>query len=82
LSYKPLKASLYTTQFSGGKNYRRFVRIHAFLLRIKDNFINAEKSILVIGRIDDFGTVHCIDIVRLKLMGKVSVTAFCNGVKG
>jgi len=51
------------------------------LLKIKDNFIDAEKSILVIGRSDDFGTVHCTDTVRLKLMGKISVTAFYNGVR-
>jgi len=48
---------------------------------MKDNFINAEKSILVIGRFDDIGTVHCTDTVLLKLMGKISVTAFYNGVR-
>jgi len=57
------------------------VRIHALLLKMKDNFINAEKSILVIGRFDDIGTVHCTDTVLLKLMGKISVTAFYNGVR-
>jgi len=39
------------------------------LLKIKDNFISAEKSILMIGSFDDFGTVHCTYTVRLKLMG-------------
>jgi len=51
------------------------------LLKIKGSFINAEKSILVIGRLDDFDTVHCTDTVRLKLMEKISVTAFYNGVR-
>ena len=49
--------------------------------KIKDNFINAEKSILVIGRFDEFSTVHCTDTVRLKLMGRILVTAFYNGVR-
>jgi hypothetical protein len=30
---------------------------------MEDNFTNAEKSILVIGRIDDFGTARNTDTV-------------------